>query len=531
MASDVYNYLNKAWKSTTKVLFGQEVGELRDFEEWLNEYVQPPRVEHSEAGDDVYLSIVDYSKKAKFIGLDQLDMGKTFEPLDINEIKDIDSIVEALQERFHYTGNVILGNSQFVEKSSNVVDSSFVYRSILVNDSKYIAYCDTTKMQEYSFGTYADAESQHAIKCTEGHRNRRYFECHTTYLSSDCYYSANLQSCADCMFSFGAEAKMHLVGNMELPKDKYLALKSKLVSEIADTLKKNKRVFSLLEIIEKSCDYPPEIKLEMRAKKEKLDKSVIESAFSKTTRLILGRELKNIDDYSKLLQKHSPKSEVLSLTSPLTGQRIFAAGYLSRVAEIYKIKGRLVGDEEIRKVGEFRLEPEAIGELKLDSDFLAKKLHPIAYLALDGKTGTLVNLIECAITQHSEDCYRGSPYVYSKKCGYCFWPRHSEHIFGSSAALNSSFCINSHYSKMLTRTFEVDSCEDSSDLYFSHNCENVRDSMFCFNVKNLNHSIGNAPLAQDKYKNIKQSFLEQIAGEIEKTKNLKWDVYNIGAGK
>ena len=529
--AEVYGVLNKAWKSTCKTVFGEELGELKDYKDWLCEYVHPTRIELSGSAEKVCLSIDDYCKGAKFIGLEKIDLSKRFEPLNINEVKDIDSIVEALQDRFSYTGNIILGNSRFVEGSSNIVDSSFILDSIMINDSKYLAYCDLVKMQEYSFGTYADAESQFAIKCREGHKNRRYFECHTNYLSTDCFYSANLQNCTNCMFSFGAEAKSHLVGNLQLPEDKYLSLKSKIKSEIADILRKNKRIFSLLEVIEKSCDYAPEIKLKTGKGDEILDKGVIEAAFSKTTRLILGKELKGIDAYSKLLQKHSPKSEVLAMPSPLTGERVYAAGYLSQVVGAYGIKSRLVGDDEIRKVGDFHIKAESIEKLSLDSDSLSKDLHPIAYLALDGKTGKLLNMIDCAITQHSESCYHGSPYVYSKKCGYSFWPRHSEYIFGSSAALNSSFCINSHYSKFLTRTFEVDCCENSSDLYFSHNCENVQNSLFCFNVKNLKNAIGNASFQPDRYRAIKKSILEQVADEIEKKKDFRWDIYNLACAK
>lgn len=531
MQSETYQILNRAWKSTAKTVLGDELGELSDYSDWLSEYIPKTRAEVSDTGEKVYLSIDDYCRGAKFTSLGAIDFGRRFAPLSINEIKDIDSIIGALQERFSYTGNVILGNSKSVEGSSNIVDSNFVLNSTSMTDSKYLAYCDTGKMQEYCFGVYADAESRFAIKCREGHRNRRYFECHTTYLSSDCYYSANLQSCTECMFSFGAEAKSYLIGNVKLPQDKYLSLKAKLKSEIVEELRKKKRVFSLLEIIKRSCDYGPEIELEIRDAKERPDKSTIEEAFSTTTRLVLGRELSEIDNYARLLQKHSPKSEVLSIASPLTGRRVFAAGYLSQLVEPYRLKQRLVGIEEMRKVGEFRISPSAAEHLSFNPDSLAKALHRIAYLSLDGKTGNLLNMIECAITQHSESCYHGSPYVYAKKCGYCFWPRHSEHIFGSSATHNSSFCINSHYSKGLTRTFEVDSCENSSDLYFSHNCENVHSSMFCFNSKNLKNAIGNAELEKEKCRSLKSSLLEQIASEIERKKDFRWDIYNIGCRK
>jgi hypothetical protein len=78
-----------------------------------------------------------------------------------------------------------------------------------------------------------------------------------------------------------------------------------------------------------------------------------------------------------------------------------------------------------------------------------------------------------------------------------------------------------------TRCFEIDCCGYCTDTYFSHNCENVNDSMFCFNKKNLRYAIGNAPLPQNDYKRIKSSLLAQIADELNSTKDLRYDIYNI----
>ena len=74
----------------------------------------------------------------------------------------------------------------------------------------------------------------------------------------------------------------------------------------------------------------------------------------------------------------------------------------------------------------------------------------------------------------------------------------------------------------------MESCSNSSDLYFSHNCEALQDAMFCFNSKNLKHAIGNSPLPPDRYKSLKSALISQIADELEKTKSLRWDIYNIG---
>jgi predicted secreted protein len=52
--------------------------------------------------------------------------------------------------------------------------------------------------------------------------------------------------------------------------------------------------------------------------------------------------------------------------------------------------------------------------------------------------------------------------------------------------------------------------------------------MFCFNVKNMRHGIGNAVYDPQKYKKVKDSILEQVMNELEEKKELKWSIFNIG---
>lgn len=47
MASQTYDAVSKAWKSTCRVIFGREVGELCEFDEWLNAYMITPHIEKS----------------------------------------------------------------------------------------------------------------------------------------------------------------------------------------------------------------------------------------------------------------------------------------------------------------------------------------------------------------------------------------------------------------------------------------------------------------------------------------------------
>jgi len=526
LASATYAALDKAWRSTCRVLFGQEVGELAIFKEWLMEYDYSTRSEKSSvSGKPIAITMDDYSPSARFVSFDEIDFQKKCGPIGINDMKDIDSLVRAAGERMVYTGNVVLGNSSHVEGSTGVSDSHFVLDSTMVSKSKYVAYSRWEAQAEYCFGGFGTTLGSFMVK-DSGSNLTRCFECHMTNDLSDCYFCAKTINSRECMFCFGVENKSYCIGNTELPKEKYAAIKKKLLSEMAHSLRKDKRIFSLLKIIEMSSKYPlNELGIPFRQEKERpFSLQPIDDAFSQTSSLLLGRRLK-MQDCEKYLQKHVPSNPILK--SCLTGSKVTVGGYRANLLDLYNLSGRMATEEEIREIGRHGIGADA-ERLSIDPDALTELLHPIAYFNLEKDTGKISNVGKCAVVINASDGYATCALIQSKKCAYCFWTLNDESVFGSYMAHNSSFCINAYNSQRLTRAFECDSCESCSDAYFLHNCENVRDSMFCFNAKNLSHAIGNAALPADEYKRVKASLVAQMAGELEKKHDLKWDIFTIG---
>ncbi len=521
---DVYSGLNKHWKTTTKILFGAELGELKDYEQWLAEYIRPPTsAKSSVSGKPTVLTTQNYNQNASFASFDEVDFSRKFEPLNINEIKDIDSIVAAVQERLYYTGNIVLGNSSNVDRSSNVVDSHFVYGSNVVSDSKYIGFSSEARHSEHCFGCYVAAQSSYIIKSGGGWQTRC-FECHICQNTSDCYYATGLIDCRNCMFSFGVRGGSYLLGNLQLQRDKYSELKKKLLAEIVEMLKSGKRAYSLFEVIATAQKYGRS-SLKPAPREEKFTLEPIEEAFANTSSVVLGKGLHGIDEYSAFLKKNVPQNAFTQ--SQLSGMRVAIGSHLAHLLGIYDIKDRMLDDREIAEVGKTSIDAAGAENLKFDLESVSRALAPVAYGGLDSVMGNVSNTRDVTITIDCMDCYNGSAFVQSKKCAYCHWPRESECIFGSSVALKSSFCIKCFCSANIARAFEVDNCENCADIYFSHNCENVRDSMFCFNTKNLNHAIGNAPIAQDKYGGVKKAILEQLGTQLESKKDIPWSVFSI----
>jgi len=248
-----YEQLNRAWKSTCKVLTGEEVGDLLDFRDYLKKYTDPIETRKSKiSGEDVTISSNKVPKSASVIGYSEL---KEYEdrisklPLDINKIKDIDSILESVKERAYYSGNVVLGNSNHVYLSHRCINTHYALGCQDVYDGKYVAFTTSIRNPQYAFGCCWGGDIQFCIKILDPYKITRSMELFHCNVATDCYYSASLEDCTNCIFSFNQRSKNYMIGNIQLTKDKYSEIKKKLVSEIAVYMKKNKAAPSIIEII------------------------------------------------------------------------------------------------------------------------------------------------------------------------------------------------------------------------------------------------------------------------------------------
>lgn len=520
MANETYGALNKAWKSTCRIVFGGEVGELNDFEDWLRTYTVKPRITSCAlSGKPVSAFVKDYSASARFVSFDELNFGAQPQ-VSINDVKDLESLASSLGEHAFYCGNLVLGNSKYVEKSSNITDCFYVYETDRVSDSKYVAYCTLGRFGECVFGVNGIGESNYCILCNETYRNRRCFEAWLCQNCSDCYYSYGLQNCSDCLFCFNLKGKKYAIGNRELPRENYLEAKQKILAQMRSKLAGEKILPSLVGLVPELRQAPV---LESHSSHAVLSTNLneLELAFQKTSGVLFQKTLSGLEDYAPWLRKHT--HDIFVHESALSKKPVVIGDYCSLALAP---RSRLVTEEEGYILGEKTKIPES-DALSLSLENVSPLLDSIAFFYTEYHTAGNENMIEVPCSHESAHGYRAFPLVYSKYSAYSFWPRSSEYTFGCNSTLESCFCMNTYYSMKLKRCFEVDSSRDCSDLCFSHNCENVHDSMFCFNAKNLSHAIAGTKFAPEKYAQLKKGLLEQISQELEKNKSLKWDVYTL----
>ena len=516
--------LEKAWAGTCRVLFGEEIGAMQLYGEWLSELVDLPVIRKSSiSGKEVIFSTNNYAEKSKTISLDEVNLDKKFPPLGMSQIKDMDGIIRAIQDRVHYTGNMVLGNSKYVQRSSNINDSFYVYSTTLSGNSKYMAYCTLARLDSYGFGGNAFSQCEFCLKCHELTRVKRSFELWMSQDSADCYYSHGLKNCTNCLFSFNLQNKRNAIGNVELPPEKYKELKAKLLAEMVSGLKKNRRLPSLLEIVAQAGRAPaPKMPQMAPSPPPALDKGKIETAFSQTMQVLLGKKLsKGIDAFGNWLVRHTRGFD--RCKSSASGKEVFLAHY-GNYTDLPR--GRLLTIEEAQAFGQSaRLsagELEGIGILTAPA-----KISRIAFFNSDISDGQNQNDIECTINIDAVNCYRTVCSVYSKCCAYSFWPRSSEYAFGCDTVFDSTFCVNCYQSVNLKRCLEMDSCSSCSDCYFCHNCENLQNCMFCFNTKNKSYAIGNVEVGREEYMKAKAMVTAQLAGQLEKSGKTDYDIFSL----
>ncbi|MCL6089242.1 MAG: hypothetical protein M1530_03740 [Candidatus Marsarchaeota archaeon] len=245
--------INDAWKETCKVLLGDEIGDLERYEPYLTRYVEPLHEKKSAlSGQKVIVSRPDFAPSSKFISNDEMGeynkLLSSFKP-DMNQIKDLDSLLASVSEHFYYSGNQITGNSGEVAESDNIIDSQVVFRSAQIWGCKYMAYCSMCRMAEYLFGVNWCSTSKYLIKACETYKQTRCMETLNVWSSSDIYYSVGMDGCSDCIFSFNRKHARNLIGNAQFDKAAYANYKNNLLSQMRDRLRSKRELPAIIDIL------------------------------------------------------------------------------------------------------------------------------------------------------------------------------------------------------------------------------------------------------------------------------------------
>jgi hypothetical protein len=520
MERELESALERRWAATCRVLFGTELGALGGYSEWLGEYALPVAKRKSHiSGKEVIIARDTYPASARFVSEDELVPNKDY-ALSINSIKDIDSIAEALREKMEYTGNRFLGNSSFVEKSDIVLDSQYVYGSTNIEQSSYVHSSYMMRRGSRNvFGSGWTANGEFLVRVVGAINLHRCFESHIITDSSDLYFCFNCDGCHDAMFSFGQKNRSHLIGNLQLPKEKYRQLKAKLVEEVAGELEREKRYPGIFELAPSAAPKPlPAIaKTDPRVP---YDIGRIEKGFSSVYAVMLKSKAPSITRVEGWLGRNTIAIEGVQTAF---GARTYVPAGFGMISHMPH--GRAVTVSEALELGKIPLREDELSSIKS----IARGLERIAYFTAEFWSGENVNIMDSPIAVHSANVYKGFESTYSDNTGLTSLSLHSKFVYGCNRVIECEFSLKCYNSLYLNRCLELDSCIKCADSYFCHNSEALQDCMFCFNMKGRRHCVGNTSLGKDGYRKVKESLVAQMAGEIERTEGLRWSIYNIGA--
>ncbi|VVC04181.1 Uncharacterised protein [Candidatus Bilamarchaeum dharawalense] len=247
----------------------------------------------------------------------------------------------------------------------------------------------------------------------------------------------------------------------------------------------------------------------------------LEKTFQTITSVVLGKKLGNFRDYEKWLTENVSTNEYGE--SVMSREKIYLPPF-----DFYRdIKHNILTIEEGYDIqGKKQLSPADLEQLNLSN--AKNTLQKLSTVTPNTKYGECSNLIDCDFYYSSHYCYKSVAMVRSKYCYYCFWPRQSDYSIGTFYTFSSQFCIKCYNSENLNRCFEMSDCTNCTDSLFCHNCENLNNCMFCFNVKAKRYAICNVEVGRDRYMEIKQMVLGYIHKELEQTKGLKLNIFNVG---
>jgi hypothetical protein len=323
----------------------------------------------------------------------------------------------------------------------------------------------------------------------------------------------------EMMFSFGQRNKSYCIGNTPLPKEKYLELKRKILSEVADRLEKEGSFPALHELVPNVL--PAAAALSLAPGKQAQNLAPIEKGFAATCNILLKRQPGSMKELEKWLVGRT--IGVHEAATPF-GSFTHVPGSMPVLKDFPK--ARLATAAESLELAKLQMAEKDMTGLK----GVLAALPDVAFFTPELCDGQNANLIAMPHAYNVVNAYKGYDAVYAENIALSSMALNSKFVYGCHRVLESQFSIKCYNSQYLNRCLELDSCNRCTDSYFCHNSEALSECMFCFSMKGARHAIGNTPLQKEEYARLKSALVAQIADGIAKKKGLTLSIFGI-AGK
>ena len=232
--------IEESWKTTCRLVLGKELkGSVNDYGDWLSKGLRIPGMQKSIiSGKPTRV----YVEELQVIDNSELEFQKSAEVTELNEIKDVQSLLNAVSPVLMYTGNIMRGNCMNVQNNLICNSINTVENSYTVYQCKYVAYCSTVRFSEHMFGS--GLCEPHCKMCIRAHNSIKVsnvFEVDWCQNSHDLMFCHNCRNVSHGLFCFNVSNKTYVVGNKEVGPEKFKKIKKMLQTEIIRQLEQNKK--------------------------------------------------------------------------------------------------------------------------------------------------------------------------------------------------------------------------------------------------------------------------------------------------
>ena len=238
--------LEEAFAQTTSLLFGRPFSPLSKYEKWLCQRVPGGKNVKSCFGrGEAYVP--------EYGALRGIPTGRVVSEEDLEAVQSkrisgeksagsLSSIAAELKDFAYFVPAYAEGNNMNVEQSFLYLDCMNIRHCFDPFTSKNCAYCFSIMDAESIFGMHRIKGAGFSLHCYNSLKIQRCFEVDGGIDCKDSYFCHNVENLDSCIFCFNAKNLRYAIGNLELPREKYLGAKKRLVGSMAGMLEKNGRL-------------------------------------------------------------------------------------------------------------------------------------------------------------------------------------------------------------------------------------------------------------------------------------------------
>ena len=239
--------VEKSFASTSALMFGRGLAPLSVYIGWLERGLPFPMAvarSHLSKKPVFMVSHPAYARiQGNVAGIEEaLELGKLSIAIKEAESLSLANAGKALSKISTTCPNVVFGENFDTVDSTCYGPTQHCFRISYSWWSKYASCCYDVRTSSHVHGCSDLDDCNFCIRCRQSSKLQRCFEVDESANCSDCYFCHNVENCRDCILCFNAKNLKNAIGNVEYPREEYLAIKKKVLETMVEELKASKQL-------------------------------------------------------------------------------------------------------------------------------------------------------------------------------------------------------------------------------------------------------------------------------------------------